>query len=48
MDANNGNRDHVLPVPATFIINKVGKISYIHFEASYKNRASVKDILAAL
>jgi len=48
MDANNGNNDHVLPIPATFIIGKNGKITYIHFDQSYKNRASVSQILAAL
>ncbi len=48
MDNNNGNNDHVLPIPATYIINKTGKITYVHFELNYKKRASVREILAAL
>jgi peroxiredoxin len=48
MDANNGNNDHVLPIPATYVIGKNGKITYIHFEQNYKNRASVSQILSAL
>ena len=48
IDANNGNRDHILPVPATFVIAKNGKITFIHFEQSYKNRASVQEVLNAI
>ena len=48
MDINNGNNDHVLPVPATYVIGKGGKVTYIHFDQSYKNRASVSQILSAL
>jgi peroxiredoxin len=48
MDNNNGNSDHVLPIPATYIIGKTGKITYVHFDINYKKRASVKELLAAL
>jgi peroxiredoxin len=48
LEANNGNTDHVLPVPATYLINKAGKVSFVHFDKDYKKRASVADILAAL
>lgn len=45
---NNGAESAQLPVPATFIINKSGKIAWRHFDPDYRNRASVKDILAHL
>jgi peroxiredoxin len=37
-----------LPVPATYIIGKDGKIKYAFFNPDYSNRASVKDIIANL
>ncbi|WP_448698644.1 redoxin domain-containing protein [Mucilaginibacter sp. AW1-3] len=48
MDVNNGNNDHVLPVPATFIIDKKLKIKNVFFDPNYKHRASVQQIVAAL
>jgi peroxiredoxin len=41
----NANKQAELPVPATFIINKLGKIVYKQFNPDYKVRASVEDIL---
>ena len=46
--ANNGNSDNVLPVPATYLIDRSGKIKFVHFDKDYRKRASVKDILAML
>ncbi len=43
-----GNNDNALPVPATYIIGKDGKIKDAFFDENYKNRMSVKDILKAL
>jgi hypothetical protein len=37
-----------LPVPAVYIINKVGTIDYRYFEADYKKRPYVKEILQNL
>jgi len=37
-----------LPIPATFIISKEGKIIWRHFNPNYKKRASVKEIFLAL
>jgi len=48
IDANNGNHDHVLPVPATFIIDKKLKITHVFYDPNYKVRASVQQIVAAL
>lgn len=41
----NANKQAELPVPATFIIDKSGKIVYKQFNPDYKVRASVEDIL---
>lgn len=41
----NANKQAELPVPATFIIDKNGKIVYKQFNPDYKIRASVEDIL---
>lgn len=43
--ANNGNESAKLPVPATYIIDKNGKIVFRQFDYNYRNRATVSDIL---
>ncbi len=48
LDKNNGNTDHVLPVPATYVIDRSGKIIFVQFDKNYTKRASVKSILNAL
>ncbi|WP_448702673.1 peroxiredoxin-like family protein [Mucilaginibacter sp. AW1-3] len=48
LEKGNGNTDHVLPVPATFIINKSGKIVFAQFDPDYTKRASVSQMLQAL
>ncbi|HEY2581467.1 MAG TPA: peroxiredoxin-like family protein [Mucilaginibacter sp.] len=48
LENNNGNSDHVLPVPATYVIDRSGKIIYVHFAKDYTKRPSVSTILAAL
>jgi peroxiredoxin len=48
MEANNGNADHVLPVPATYIISKSGKLAFVHFDKDYKRRPTIKSLLAEL
>lgn len=37
-----------LPIPATFILDKSGKIVWRHFDPDYTKRSSVEDILANL
>lgn len=44
----NGNKDHILPVPATFVIGTDGIILWKHFDTNYKKRSSVKEILQHL
>jgi peroxiredoxin len=48
LEKNNGNTDHVLPVPATYVIDRTGKIIFVHFDKDYTKRASVSAILNAL
>lgn len=43
-ESNNQKRAK-LPVPATYIIDKTGKIHWKQFDLNYKNRASVKSII---
>jgi len=45
LEKNNGNKDHVLPVPATYIIDKSGKITFVHFDKDYTKRPSVQTLL---
>ncbi len=44
----NGSNGNNLPVPAVYIINKEGKITYRYFDINYKNRATVQEILKNL
>lgn len=45
---SNGNADGQLPVPATYIIGKDGKIKYVHYDPDYSKRASMAVILGQL
>lgn len=42
----NGNGQWVLPVPATFVVGRDGRISYAHVEADYRERAEPADVMA--
>ena len=44
----NGSSGNNLPVPAVYIINKEGKITYRYFDVNFRNRASVQEILKNL
>jgi len=44
----NANASQTLPVPATFIIGKNGKIKFLQYDPNYKNRSSAKEILEQL
>jgi peroxiredoxin len=48
LEKNNGNNDHVLPVPATFVIDQSGKIIFVHFDKDYTKRPSVSTIMSVL
>lgn len=40
----NGQKEAYLPVPAVYIVNKDGSVTYRYFDADYKRRVSVKEI----
>ena len=44
----NGNGRWVLPLPATYVIDRNGRIMFAHVEADYRQRAEPTDVLAAL
>lgn len=44
----NGENGANLPVPATYVIGKNGKIKYVFFNPDYRKRASVKEITTYL
>lgn len=44
----NGFDTAVLPVPATYVIGRDGKIKYAFFNPDYRHRASVRQVAAAL
>ena len=44
----NGNGQWVLPMPATFVIDKSGVIQFAHVEADYRERAEPGDVLAII
>lgn len=46
--SSNNDKTPYLPVPATYVIGKDGKIKYVHFNPKYQDRATVNDILAHL
>jgi len=44
----NVDNNMVLPVPATYMIDKDGKISYVHYDPDYKKRSDLKELLEML
>ena len=44
----NGDDSWVLPMPATYVVNKEGKIVFSFVNADYTQRAEPADILAVL
>jgi len=44
----NGNGRWVLPVPATYVIDRHGRVAFAHIEADYRERAEPKFVLDAV
>lgn len=44
----NGNGRWVLPLPATYVIGRGGRILYAHIETDYRERAEPEHVLAAI
>lgn len=47
LESTQGNDQHVLPVPAVFVVDRAGRIAFSHFNPDYKVRLSAKELLAA-
>ncbi len=45
--SNNADEEAYLPVPATYLIDRDGKVTWRHFDPDYHERASVQEILKA-
>ena len=48
LDLEKQQGDWMLPVPATYIVGKDGKIEFVHFEENFQKRAEVAEILKVL
>jgi peroxiredoxin len=44
----NDENNNTLPVPATYLINKDGKISYVHYNPDYHERSDFREIIEML
>lgn len=44
----NGDNAGNLPIPATYVIDKNGKIKWVHFDENYKVRASIAEVVENL
>ena len=40
-----GKKDKIIPIPATYIIGKDGKVKWSHFDIDYRRRPTTEDIL---
>ena len=48
LEAHSGNKDHIIAVPATYVINKKGKIIFAYANKDYKIRTSPEEVLQVL
>jgi peroxiredoxin len=44
----NGNGQWVLPIPATYVIGRDGRIAFAHIEVDYRERAEPEEVLAVV
>jgi len=47
LETESGNKHHLLPVPAAFVIDQKGKIHYVYYNADYKVRVDAPALLKA-
>ena len=47
MEGSSGQTHHILPVPAVFILDRGGKIIFVHADPDYKVRMKGAEVLAA-
>lgn len=48
MDLEKQQGDWMLPVPATYVVGRDGKIEFVHFDENYQKRAEIPEILKVL
>lgn len=48
IEAASGQNHHLLPVPAVFITDDEGRITFRHYDPNYKKRLSSKALLKAI
>lgn len=48
LEAENGDPTYRLPLPATYVISRGGKVSYAYVNADYRHRAEPADVIAVL
>jgi peroxiredoxin len=46
--AYQGNETWVMPIPATFVINRDGVVTARFIDPDYRNRMTIEELLAAL
>ena len=44
----NGNGQWVLPIPATYVVDRAGRIRFAHVEVDYRERIDPQSIIAVL
>ncbi len=47
LEKSSGQAHHILPVPSVFILDRSGKIVFIHADPDYKVRMKGSDVLSA-
>ncbi len=45
LEESQGNKDRVLPIPATYIVDSSRKIVYAYIDADYTKRAEPKEVI---
>lgn len=48
LPTHNGDGEWSLPIPATYVVERGGRIAYAHVDPDYRHRAEPADVLAAL
>ena len=48
LEKANGSSAWTLPMPATYVVSRDGKIVYSYFDADYRKRAATADVIKAL
>lgn len=47
LESTQGNAEHVLPVPAVFVVDRSGRVAFSHFNPDFRVRLSAKELLEA-